>query len=77
MILWHVASKKKLLKYIAQGKILAPVRAWKKIESAQRFSVQTGRRIILRLKSNSSFKELEGHKNEAMVSEEDYELNNF
>lgn len=35
------------------------------------------RRIILRLKANSSFRELEEHKNKAMISTVDYKLKDF
>jgi len=72
--LYHVTSKKKLLKYLQVGKIKAPVRAWKTMQEAERFSCQTGRRVILRLKSNNSFKPLEGHKGMAVVSKQDMSI---
>lgn len=50
MIVYHVCSYKKLQKYIKNGKILAPVRAWENIEQAERMSISTRRKIILRLK---------------------------
>lgn len=66
MTVWHVTTIKKLHRYIARGCILPPVRAWEKIESAERFSKQTGRRIILRLKFPGSARRLWGHRGEAV-----------
>jgi len=74
LIVWHVTSKKKLLKYMTCGHIRGPVRAWKNIESAQRFSCQTGRRIILRLKFPDTALPYFGHRNEAVYIDEDYVL---
>lgn len=56
------------------GHLTAPVRAWKKIESAERFSKQTGRQIILRLKFPNDAKQLKGHKGEAVYIEGTYQL---
>lgn len=50
MIVWHVTTAKKLNRYRASGGILPPVRAWESLPSAERFSKQTGRKVILRLK---------------------------
>ena len=50
------------------------MRAWKNLLQAERMSCSTGRPIILRLKLNSSFKKLEGHFGEAMISDRNYEL---
>ena len=50
MIVYHVTSLKKLNKYIESGMILPPVRAWEDIEQAERMSISTGRKIILRLR---------------------------
>lgn len=69
MIVWHVCSLKKLHKYCVSGQINPPVRAWDCIEESQRFSLSTGRRIILRLKFPKSAKRLYGHKNRAYVLE--------
>lgn len=77
MSLYHVTTRKKLNRYLSIGRIKAPVRAWKKIESAERFSKQTGRLIILRLKDNKSFNQYEGHRGEAVISNIDYEINNI
>jgi hypothetical protein len=71
VIVYHVASLKKLDKYRKSGKILAPVRAWENIEQAQRMSVSTGRRIILRLRFPSNAPKLEGHFNQARVLHRD------
>ena len=77
MIVYHVTSQKKLLKYIKNGKINAPVRAWENIEQAQRFSISTGRRIILRLKFPNDAPKCEGHFNQARILYNDYQLNNM
>ncbi len=77
MVAYHVTSKKKLLKYIQQNAILPPVRVWKSIAEAERFSKQTGRRFIIRLKLNPTFIELEGHNNMALKSNQPYIINNF
>ncbi len=74
MMLYHVTSVKKLEKYLASGHIKAPVRAWKSIAAAERFSKQTGRRVILRLKSDETFTQYEGHRGEAVVSDKNYVL---
>ena len=57
------------------GTIKAPVRAWENIQQAERFSIQTGRQIILRLKFPDSADKLEGHFDQARVLYNDYELN--
>ncbi len=74
MIVYHVISLKKFNRYIKCGKILPPVRAWENIEQAERFSIQTGRRIILRLKFPDNVEKLEGHLNQARVLYEPYIL---
>lgn len=61
MIVYHVCSLKKLDKYRKSGRIVAPVRGWETIEQAERMSLSTGRRIILRLKFPNSAPKLEGH----------------
>jgi hypothetical protein len=77
MIVYHVTSLKKLDKYRKTGKILAPVRAWENIEQAQRMSLSTGRRIILRLKFPDNAPKLEGHFNQARVLKYDLPFSNF
>lgn len=72
MILYHVTTLKKLNKYLANGGIKAPVRAWINIKAAERFSCQTKRQIIIRLKCNDSFVKFEGHRGEAMISYNQY-----
>lgn len=67
MVVYHVTSFKKLQKYIKSGQINPPVRAWENIEQAQRMSLSTGRRIILRLKFPNNAPKLEGHFNQARV----------
>lgn len=68
MVLWHATSLKKLSRYLERGHILPPVRAWRSLEGAERFSRQTGRRIILRLHAKGSFEPLGGHRGQALVS---------
>ncbi len=51
------------------------MRAWLKIQSAERFSKQTGRTIILRLKLPNGTPKLEGHRGEAIISSEPYFTN--
>ena len=68
MIAYHVTSIKKFLKYLRTGGILPPVRVWNSIFEAERFSKQTGRAIILRLKlPDDRVKRLDGHRNHAYV----------
>lgn len=76
MIVYHVTSLEKLNRYIADGKIRPPVRAWENIQQAERMSISTGRRIILRLKFPDNADKLEGHFNEARVLNVPYEINN-
>lgn len=71
MIVWHVCSYAKLKKYLASGRILAPVRAWENVQQAERFSKSPGSRIILRLKVPDDAQKLEGHFNEARVLHQD------
>jgi len=67
MIVYHCCSFKKLQQYKTTGYILPPVRAWENIEQAQRMSISTGRRIILRLKFPNNAEKLDGHFNQARV----------
>lgn len=64
---YHVTTLKKVRKYLRQGYMVSPLRAWVNISSAERFSKQTGRRVILRLKFNH-YRPLEGHKGEAVIT---------
>ena len=77
MIVYHVTSFKKLTKYARAGVILPPVRAWEAIEEAERFSKQTGRPIILRLKFPRNAEKLEGHKGMARVVSEPYDVSSM
>ena len=67
MIVYHVTSYAKLTKYIKAGQINPPVRAWESIEEAERFSLSTGRRVILRLRFPNNAERLEGHRGKAFV----------
>lgn len=75
MIVYHVTSAKKLNKYRKSGGILPPVRAWETIQAAQRFSINTGRPIILRLKFPNDAPKLVGHFNQARVLETMFKFN--
>lgn len=74
MIVYHVCSYKKLQKYMKNGYILPPVRAWENIQQAERFSKQTSRKIILRLKFPDDAPKLPGHFNQARVLNEIYHI---
>lgn len=67
MVVYHVTSLAKLNKYLKNGQINPPVRGWENIQQAERMSINTGRRIILRLKFPDSAGKLKGHFNEARV----------
>jgi hypothetical protein len=75
MIVYHVTSIKKFDKYRKSGIIKSPVRAWVDVKEAERFSVSTGRPIILRLKFPPDAEVLEDHKGMARVLRDDYKLN--
>jgi len=77
MIVYHVTSYKKLQKYLNTGHIKPPVRAWENIEQAERMSISTGRKIILRLKFPDNAEKLEGHFNKARVLRQPYILNSM
>jgi hypothetical protein len=77
MVVYHVTTFKKLNKYVKNGYIKAPVRAWKTINEAERFSKQTKRRIIIRLKFPENAETLEGHKGNAVVLKEDLVVKGF
>lgn len=72
MIVYHVCSPKKYLKYQKRGGIKAPVRAWENVQQAERMSISTGRPIILRLKFPDNAEKLIGHFNQARIIHEDY-----
>lgn len=74
MIVYHVCSYKKLQKYLKTGYIVPPVRAWENIEQAERMSISTGRKIILRLKFPNNANKLEGHFNQARVLNQPYKM---
>lgn len=74
MIVWHVTTLKKLKKHIQSGCIKPPVRAWKSIESVPKFSIGTGRRVVLRLRFPDNATNLEGHHQDAVVLMEPFEF---
>ena len=77
MIVYHVTSLKKANKYKKTGYIMPPVRAWENIEQAERMSLSTGRKIILRLKFPDNAPKLEGHFNQARVLDCKYKFESF
>lgn len=78
MIVYHVCSLKKLQKYKeCNGYINPPVRAWENIQQAERFSISTGRKIILRLKFPNNAAKLPGHFNQARVLYQKYKLDSI
>jgi len=74
MKVYHVTSMKKLLKYKSEGVIKPPVRAWADVYEAIRFSVNTGRPIILRLNFPNNADVLEGHGGNARVLNTNYKI---
>lgn len=80
MIVYHVTTLKKLMKYLQNGGIKPPVRGWLNINYAERFSKQTGRRIILRLKFPDNLENVEkviGHKGMAVFYTKWYNLEGY
>ena len=67
MIVYHVCSSKKFEQYKKTGHIKPPVRAWENIQQAERMSLSTGRRIIVRLKFPDNAQKLAGHFNQARI----------
>ena len=75
MIVYHVCGATKLARYKKAGFIKPPVRAWSTIQDAERFSKQTGKQIILRLKfPDKDVKILEGHKGMARYIDHAYDV---
>lgn len=74
VIVYHVCGANKLRRYKQSGFIKPPVRGWVTIQEAERFSKQTGRPIILRLKFPENAKVLEGHRGMARYIETPYDV---
>ena len=78
MVVYHVCTTNKLKRYKQnKWKIKPPVRAWENIQQAERFSISTGRKIILRLKFPKDAPKLPGHFNQARVLYEEYQLDSL
>jgi len=79
MIVYHVCGIKRFLTYLRTGYILPPVRAWIDIKEAERFSKQTGRQIIIRLKfpDDKRTKKLPGHKGKAVYIDYPYPIKEY
>jgi hypothetical protein len=74
VVLFHVTNPKLLNKYIASGHIDGPVRAWRSLEGALRFSKQTDRFVILRINARKGWRILGGHQGQAMVTDTPYPM---
>ena len=77
MIVYHVTSAAKLARYKKTGFIVPPVRAWESITHAERMSVRSGRRIIVRLRFPATASKLAGHYNAARVSHQPIDARHF
>jgi len=77
MVVYHVTTLRKLYKYVKSKQINPPVRAWINIEQAERMSLSSGRRIILRLKFPKNAPKLEGHFNQAVVCHQPIKIENY
>lgn len=73
-LVYHVCSYKRLDTYRKNGRINPPVRAWRTMESAVNFSMQTGRPVILPLIIKEVWEILDGHKGNAVISYNTKEL---
>lgn len=74
MKVYHVCGPKKLATYQRAGRIKGPVRAWADIFEAVRFSISTGRPIILRLHFPDNASRLPGHGGNAVCLAADFPL---
>lgn len=74
MKVYHVCGPKKLAAYQRAGRIKGPVRAWADIFEAVRFSISTGRPIILRLHFPDDAMRLPGHGGNAVYLDADFPL---
>lgn len=59
---YHCTTAKKLQRYQASGRILAPVRFWPNADLAGRWCKRTGREIILKITLDSISYPLPDHK---------------
>jgi len=75
MIVYHVTSLAKLKEYLKIGFIMPPVGAWTDIKEAKRFSLTTGRLIILRLWFPDDAPKMEGHMGKAVYIDVPYPIN--
>ena len=55
MIGYHVTTPKKVARYEQTGAILPPVRFWPNLDTAKRWSIRTGRGIILEIEVDESY----------------------
>lgn len=74
MKVYHVCGPSKLALYQDSRVIKGPVRAWTDIFEAVRFSISTGRPIILRLCFPDDAPRLPGHGGNAVCLDEDFPL---
>jgi hypothetical protein len=74
MIVYHVIGITDFMDSVQRGCLTKPVRAWININEAERFSIQTGRSMILRLKFPMDTPKLEGHKGKAVILDNTYPI---
>lgn len=74
MIVYHCTSFRKINKYLQSGQINPPVRAWENLAQAERYSISTHNKIILRLKFPDQADKLKGHFKEARVLNYPYKI---
>lgn len=75
---YHVTTRKKFLRYLETGRIWPPVRFWITIADAERFSRQTGRRVILRISvPDDAAQSYPGHRGRAWVCQQAIVLRDF
>ena len=59
---FHCTTQKKLDRYKASGRIIAPVRFWPNRETAERWAKRTGRELIIRIRLEAPSFPLPDHK---------------
>lgn len=59
---WHCTTARKLARYQASGRILAPVRFWPNRETAERWARRTGRELIIKIRLDGPSYPLPDHK---------------
>lgn len=65
------------MKYIDDGRIISPVRAWERFDDAEKMSIHTGYRIILRLKFPKNAPKMNGFFGQERILLRDYDFSGF